>query len=103
MKATSLCATWRHSAVVLPVRNGESQWKTVLPAALAGATHLIAIELALKIVQKINAGERFMVYAVIPMWPEGAGHRVLSKTFSNPLCLLQLRAGAVCNCNQDNA
>ena len=55
----------------------------MLPAALAGATHLIAIELALKIVQKINAGERFMVYAVIPMWPEGAGNCVLSRTNSS--------------------
>lgn len=29
------------------------------------------MELALKIVSKINANERFSVYVVIPMWPEG--------------------------------
>ena len=29
------------------------------------------IELALKIVSKIKANERFSVYVVIPMWPEG--------------------------------
>lgn len=38
----------------------------------AGANHLIPIELALKIVSKIKAKERFAVYVVIPMWPEGA-------------------------------
>lgn len=37
----------------------------------AGATHLVAIELALKIVQKINAGQRFMAYIVLPLFPEG--------------------------------
>eukprot|EP01018_Ginkgo_biloba_P018572 Gb_16823 [translate_table: standard] len=36
-----------------------------------GCNHLIPIELALKIVSKIEAGERFAVYIVIPMWPEG--------------------------------
>lgn len=29
------------------------------------------MELALKIVSKIRANERFAVYVVIPMWPEG--------------------------------
>lgn len=29
------------------------------------------MELALKIVSKIRAKERFAVYIVIPMWPEG--------------------------------
>uniref|UniRef100_A0A803NA72 BHLH domain-containing protein n=1 Tax=Chenopodium quinoa TaxID=63459 RepID=A0A803NA72_CHEQI len=38
---------------------------------LAGADHLIPMELALKIVSKIRAKERFSVYVVIPMWPEG--------------------------------
>ncbi|KAJ4823849.1 Phospholipase D [Turnera subulata] len=33
--------------------------------------HLIPKELSLKIVSKIKTGERFMVYVVIPMWPEG--------------------------------
>jgi hypothetical protein len=38
---------------------------------VAGADNLIPIELALKITSKIRAGERFAVYVVIPMWPEG--------------------------------
>ncbi|XP_021737109.1 phospholipase D delta-like [Chenopodium quinoa] len=37
----------------------------------AGADHLIPMELALKVVSKIRAKERFAVYIVIPMWPEG--------------------------------
>ncbi|XP_020242137.1 phospholipase D alpha 1-like [Asparagus officinalis] len=36
-----------------------------------GALHLIPKELSLKIVSKIEARERFTVYIVIPMWPEG--------------------------------
>ncbi|XP_024979241.1 phospholipase D alpha 1-like isoform X1 [Cynara cardunculus var. scolymus] len=36
-----------------------------------GALHLIPKELSLKIVSKINAGEKFSVYVVVPMWPEG--------------------------------
>ncbi|ESW09022.1 hypothetical protein PHAVU_009G093500 [Phaseolus vulgaris] len=36
-----------------------------------GALHLIPKEVSLKIVSKIEAGERFSVYVVIPMWPEG--------------------------------
>ncbi|XP_022850138.1 phospholipase D alpha 1-like [Olea europaea var. sylvestris] len=36
-----------------------------------GALHLIPKELSLKIVSKIKAGERFTVYIVVPMWPEG--------------------------------
>ncbi|XP_028791513.1 phospholipase D alpha 1 [Neltuma alba] len=35
------------------------------------ALHVIPKELSLKIVSKIEAGERFTVYVVIPMWPEG--------------------------------
>ncbi|XP_041993558.1 phospholipase D alpha 1-like [Salvia splendens] len=35
------------------------------------ALHLIPKELSLKIVSKIQAGERFTAYIVIPMWPEG--------------------------------
>ncbi|CAI9755770.1 unnamed protein product [Fraxinus pennsylvanica] len=35
------------------------------------ALHLIPKELSLKIVSKIEADERFTVYVVIPMWPEG--------------------------------
>ncbi|KAG2696577.1 hypothetical protein I3760_07G063800 [Carya illinoinensis] len=37
----------------------------------AGADNLIPMELALKIASKIRANERFAVYIVIPMWPEG--------------------------------
>ncbi|KAL8260997.1 hypothetical protein R6Q59_025046 [Mikania micrantha] len=37
----------------------------------AGADHLIPMELALKIASKIRTKERFAVYVVIPMWPEG--------------------------------
>ncbi|KAK3147045.1 hypothetical protein QOZ80_3BG0277350 [Eleusine coracana subsp. coracana] len=35
------------------------------------ALHLIPKELSLKIISKIEAGERFAVYVVVPMWPEG--------------------------------
>ncbi|XP_074581781.1 phospholipase D delta-like isoform X3 [Curcuma longa] len=37
----------------------------------SGADNLIPMELALKIASKIRARERFAVYIVIPMWPEG--------------------------------
>ncbi|KAK7252996.1 hypothetical protein RIF29_37351 [Crotalaria pallida] len=37
----------------------------------AGADNLIPMELALKIASKIKAKERFAVYVVLPMWPEG--------------------------------
>ena len=38
----------------------------------AGAcTHLVPIEIALKIAHQICAGKRFCVYVVLPMWPEG--------------------------------
>ncbi|KAK1418720.1 hypothetical protein QVD17_27866 [Tagetes erecta] len=36
-----------------------------------GANNLIPMEIALKIASKIRAHERFAVYIVIPMWPEG--------------------------------
>ncbi|NP_001302777.1 phospholipase D alpha 1 [Brassica napus] len=35
------------------------------------ALHLIPKELSLKIVSKIEKGEKFRVYVVVPMWPEG--------------------------------
>ncbi|MED6173247.1 hypothetical protein PIB30_057548 [Stylosanthes scabra] len=38
------------------------------------AWHLVPKELSLKIVSKIKSGERFSVYVVIPMWPEGDPH-----------------------------
>lgn len=37
----------------------------------AGANNLIPMEIALKIADKIRANQRFVVYIVIPMWPEG--------------------------------
>ncbi|KAK9907703.1 hypothetical protein WJX75_008493 [Coccomyxa subellipsoidea] len=37
----------------------------------APCRHLIPLEIALKIVSKINAGERFAVYIVLPMYSEG--------------------------------
>lgn len=37
----------------------------------AGASQLIPMELTMKIVRKIEAGERFAVYVLVPMWPEG--------------------------------
>ncbi|GAB2228019.1 hypothetical protein Droror1_Dr00009848 [Drosera rotundifolia] len=36
-----------------------------------GCRNLIPTEIAMKIVKKIRARERFAVYVVIPMWPEG--------------------------------
>ncbi|KAL8230392.1 hypothetical protein R6Q57_000170 [Mikania cordata] len=36
-----------------------------------GALHLIPKELSLKIASKIEAGQKFIVYIVVPMWPEG--------------------------------
>ncbi|KNA04243.1 hypothetical protein SOVF_201460 [Spinacia oleracea] len=37
----------------------------------SGCRNLIPIEIALKVVNKIKARERFSVYVVMPMWPEG--------------------------------
>ncbi|KAL1298288.1 hypothetical protein HN51_042662 [Arachis hypogaea] len=37
----------------------------------SGCGNLIPVEIALKVVSKIKAKERFAVYIVIPMWPEG--------------------------------
>ncbi|KAJ3690815.1 hypothetical protein LUZ61_019979 [Rhynchospora tenuis] len=37
----------------------------------SGADNLIPMELALKVASKIRAQERFAVYVVIPLWPEG--------------------------------
>ncbi|KAM0894632.1 hypothetical protein ACQ4PT_024332 [Festuca glaucescens] len=36
-----------------------------------GALHLIPKELSMKVVSKVEAGERFTIYVVVPMWPEG--------------------------------
>ena len=38
----------------------------------APCRHLIPLEIALKIVAKINKGERFAAYIVLPMYSEGA-------------------------------
>ncbi|XP_054788395.1 phospholipase D alpha 1-like [Prosopis cineraria] len=47
-------------------------WKaTDIKVEDIGALHLVPKELSLKIVSKIKARERFVVYIVIPMWPEG--------------------------------
>ncbi|QHO25352.1 Phospholipase D beta [Arachis hypogaea] len=56
-----------------------------------GADNLIPIEIALKIAEKIRENQRFAVYIVIPMWPEGiptgaATQRILywqNKTMQN--------------------
>ncbi|KAJ6704538.1 PHOSPHOLIPASE D, partial [Salix viminalis] len=40
-------------------------------SSMTGADNLVPMELALKIAGKIRANERFSVYIVIPMWPEG--------------------------------
>lgn len=45
--------------------------KVITLLELIGADNLIPMELALKIASKIRAKERFAVYIVIPMWPEG--------------------------------
>ena len=37
----------------------------------SGCQNLIPIEIAIKVANKIRARERFSVYVVIPMWPEG--------------------------------
>lgn len=37
----------------------------------SGADNLVPMELALKVANKIKRGERFAVYVVMPMWPEG--------------------------------
>ncbi|KAI3677338.1 hypothetical protein L1987_86963 [Smallanthus sonchifolius] len=48
-------------------------WKTTNEFKIEdiGALNLIPKELSLKIASKIKANERFSVYIVIPMWPEG--------------------------------
>ncbi|XVF25114.1 hypothetical protein REPUB_Repub13aG0186100 [Reevesia pubescens] len=37
----------------------------------SGCRNLIPVEIALKVASKIKANERFAVYILIPMWPEG--------------------------------
>lgn len=45
--------------------------KLIASVVWSGADNLIPMELALKIASKIKAKERFAVYVVMPMWPEG--------------------------------
>lgn len=40
-------------------------------ANMEGATHIVPMEITLKIVQKIKAGEHFCAYIVVPLFPEG--------------------------------
>mmetsp|Transcript_18608 Transcript_18608/g.56169 ORF Transcript_18608/g.56169 Transcript_18608/m.56169 type:complete len:842 (-) Transcript_18608:570-3095(-) len=66
----------------------------------AGANHLVAVELALKIVQKINARERFMAYIVLPLFPEGvpesgACQEILHWQASTVGMMYSLIAGAI--------
>ena len=59
-----------HSCYFLPVLYARFiKFETILESI--GADNLIPVELALKIASKIRAKERFAVYVVIPMWPEG--------------------------------
>ncbi|XP_024174078.1 phospholipase D beta 1 isoform X2 [Rosa chinensis] len=46
-------------------------WKSNIGDSDTGANNLIPMEIALKIANKIKANEKFSVYIVIPMWPEG--------------------------------
>nr|ACN85289.1 unknown [Oryza coarctata] len=52
--------------------NFEQRWRPdgIKPEDIE-AVNLIPRELSLKIKSKIDAGERFTVYVVVPMWPEG--------------------------------
>ncbi|KAJ8480189.1 hypothetical protein OPV22_023916 [Ensete ventricosum] len=57
----------------MPLELGYSYaWKTddIKPEEM-DVSHLISKELSLKIVNKIEAGESYAIYVVIPMWPEG--------------------------------
>ncbi|XP_010542434.1 PREDICTED: phospholipase D alpha 4 isoform X2 [Tarenaya hassleriana] len=47
------------------------QWENKNDRVGSGCTNLIPVEIALKIAAKIRDRERFAVYIVMPMWPEG--------------------------------
>lgn len=49
----------------------DKETSVLTSSSMAGADNLVPMELALKIASKIRANERFSVYIVIPMWPEG--------------------------------
>ena len=53
------------------LRDDLSPQKSYIYLEFLGADNLIPMELALKIASKIRAKERFAVYVIIPMWPEG--------------------------------
>ena len=69
-----LCC-WRYCCVNWTLMFNVITWFTqtgfLIPWDVAGADNLIPKDLALKIATKIRAGERFAVYVVIPMCPEG--------------------------------
>ena len=71
-----------HSAYVTAIRRAqhfiyiENQYFLGSSHCWAGdrsapSRHLIPLEIALKIVAKINQGERFAAYIVLPMYSEG--------------------------------
>lgn len=73
-----------------------------------GADNLIPMELALKIVSKIRAKERFTVYVVIPMWPEGvpssaAVQEILYWQAQTMQMMYELIAKEIKDANLDNA
>ena len=55
----------------VPMASSMTLTSMTLFWVLSGANNLIPMELALKIASKIRAKERFAVYIVIPMCPEG--------------------------------
>ncbi|KFK38694.1 hypothetical protein AALP_AA3G147900 [Arabis alpina] len=46
-------------------------WENKNDKNCSGCTNLIPVEIALKVAAKIREKQRFAVYIVIPMWPEG--------------------------------
>lgn len=68
-----ICWFYFHFCLPLGASDSNRLGTICLAMALriAGADHLIPMELALKIAKKIKAGERFAAYILIPMWPEG--------------------------------
>lgn len=68
--------SWSKFLVLLPLKSIGSSFLPDLNSCsycyfLSGADHLVPMELALKIASKIRSKERFCVYVVMPMWPEG--------------------------------
>lgn len=65
-------ATWWLPGQLVLKHTPQGDVHNIACGASTGANHLVCIELALKIVQKINAGQRFMAYILLPLFPEGA-------------------------------